>query len=255
MNESTSLSKALSLYSAYGWRGRIGLIAPSTNTSLEPEFYRMAPEGVGIHVSRVHQAGPQGDQASYQRMADGIATAAGLLATAEIDVIAFGCTSCSYYVPPAQLRAAMTQAVACPAVLTAEAVVEALRHLDVQRLGVIGPRTELVTSREVEFLAAEGFQIVSSRCLGLGATEEERRGIGRVPPDVVHRLAIAADTPDAQAIFVSCTQLPTVLVISRIEAELGKPVITSNQATLWRCLQLLGVRQPVPGFGKLFSKS
>src|SRR5579871_5829532 len=71
----SGLTKALSLYSAYGWRGRIGLIAPSTNTSLEPEFSRMAPDGVAVHVSRVHQQGVQGDLTSYRRMADGIATA------------------------------------------------------------------------------------------------------------------------------------------------------------------------------------
>ena len=251
--ERTGLSKALSLYSAYGWRGRIGLIAPSTNTSLEPEFYRMAPEGVSVHVSRVHQMGAQGDQSSYQRMADGIATASMLLATAEVDVVAFGCTSCTYYVPADEIRAMMTAKTARPSVVTAEAVVEALRYLNVRRVAAVGPRTELVTSREVEFLGKEGFEVVSSRYLGLGATEEERRGIGRVPPEVLYKLAVAADTPEAEAIFVSCTQLPTVSMIAKLEARLGKPVVTSNQATLWRCLQLIGVTEPIPGFGMLMN--
>jgi maleate cis-trans isomerase len=250
----SGLSKALSLYSAYGWRGRIGLIAPSTNTSLEPEFSRMAPDGVAVYVSRVHQAGAQGDQSSYRRMADGIATAATLLATAEIDVIAFGCTSCTYFVPPDEIRAMMAKHAGCPTVLTAEAVVAALRHLGIRRVAVVGPRTELVTRREVEFLGAEQFEVVSSCCLGLGATEEERRGIGRVPPQVLHRLAVTADRPEADAIFVSCTQFPTLAMIEPLEALLGKPVVTSNQATFWRCLQLIGLTQPVAGFGALLGK-
>jgi arylmalonate decarboxylase len=250
----SGLSKALSLYSAYGWRGRIGLIAPSTNTSLEPEFSRMAPDGVAVYVSRVHQAGRQGDLSSYRRMADGIAAAAKLLATAEVDVLAFGCTSCTYFVPPNEIRTAMAENANCPTVLTAEAVVAALRHLGVQRVAVIGPRTKLVTEREVEFLNAEKLEVVSYECLGLGATEEERRGIGRVPPQVLHRLAIAADRPEAQAMFVSCTQLPTLAMIEPLEAMLGKPVVTSNQATFWRCLQLLGFLQPIAGFGRLLNQ-
>lgn len=149
----------------------------------------------------------------------------------------------------------MTENAHCPAVLTAEAVTDALRYLNVQRAAVIGPRTELVTSREVEFLATAGFEVVSSHCLGLGATEEERRGIGRVPPEALFRLASAADHTEAQAIFVSCTQLPTISMISKLEAQFGKPVITSNQATFWRCLQLIGFKQPVPGFGTLLQKT
>jgi len=249
----TSLSKALSFYSAYGWRSRVGLIAPSTNTSLEPEFNRMAPEGVSVHVSRVHQAGAQGEQSSYQRMADGIATASSLLATAEVDVIAFGCTSCTYYVPAEEIHATMAREARCPTVVTAEAVTKALRHLKIERVAAVGPRTEMVTKREIEFLQTEGFDVVSTRCLGLGATEEERRGIGRVPPEVLYRLAISADRPDAQALFVSCTQFPTIEMIAELESHLGKPVVTSNQATFWRCMQLTGYRKPIDGFGKLLS--
>lgn len=251
-DERTGLSKALSRYSAYGWRGRVGLISPSTNTTLEPEFWRMAPEGISIHVARVHQAGRQGDPASYRRMADGIANASMLLATAEVDVVAFGCTSCTYFVPPAEIHATMASQLACPGVLTAEAVVEALRAIDVSRVALVGPRTELVMRKEVEFLAANGFDAVSLGFLGLGATEEERRYIGRVPPEALYRLVMDADRAEAQAVFVSCTQMPTLAMIDRLEAELGKPVITSNQATFWNCLREIGFRAPIAGCGELF---
>ncbi len=70
--ERTGLAKALSLFSTYGWRGRIGLVSPSTNTTLEPEFWRLAPEGISVHVARVYQAGPQ-EPSTYRRMADDIA--------------------------------------------------------------------------------------------------------------------------------------------------------------------------------------
>jgi arylmalonate decarboxylase len=252
-SERTGLSKALSLYSAYGWRGRIGLIAPSTNTTLEPEFSRMAPEGVAVYVSRVHQAGPQGLASSYQRMADGIATAAALLATSEVDVIAFGCTSCTYFVSPEKARDSMRENAGCPPILTADAVADAMRAMDCKRIAVIGPRTEMVTRREVEFLRDAGFEVAASRCLGLGATEEERRSIGRVPPETVYRLALSIDSSDVDAIFISCTQLPTLNVIALLERALKKPIVTSNQATMWRCLREVHFSEPIHGFGRLLS--
>ena len=252
-DERSGLAKALSLYSAYGWLGRIGLISPSTNTTLEPEFFRLAPDGLAVHVARVYQAGPQ-EPASYRRMADDIATAATHLATAEIDVIAFGCTSCTYFIPAAEVKKTMGEIAGCPAILAAEAVVDSLRALGVRRVALAGPRTEFVTRREVEFLEGNGLEVVAWRCLGLGADEEERRSIGRVPAEVVHRLALAVDRPAAEAVFISCTQLPTLKMIAPLEALLGKPVVTSNQATFWRCLRALGLPMSVPGYGRLLAE-
>jgi maleate cis-trans isomerase len=248
----SGLGKALSLYSAYGWRGRIGLIAPSTNTTLEPEFARMAPNGVAIHTSRVYQAGGQ-EPSTYRRMADDIAVATRLLETAEVDVITFGCTSCTYFVPPDEIRTTITDIAKCPAVLTAEAVVAALEALDVRRVSLIGPRTRFVTEREEAYLREAGFDVVETRCLGLGIDEEERRAIGRVPPQALHRLAQAADRPETEALFVSCTQLPTIDMIEPLERVLGKPVITSNQAVFWRCLRLIGVNEAIGGLGTLLA--
>ena len=193
-SEPSSLAKALSLYSTYSWRGRVGLIAPSTNTTLEPEFARMTPDGLGIFVSRVYQAGRQ-EQSSYQRMADDIETASKLLATAECDVIAFGCTSCTYFVPPDAVKTTMERSAGCPPILTAEAVVDALRAMKLRRIALVGPRTEYVTAREVQFLLDEGFEVPASRCLGLRqhrrrtARHWSRAAGGCVPPRLVRRPA------------------------------------------------------------------
>jgi maleate isomerase len=252
--EASGLSKALSLYSAYSWRGRIGLIVPSTNTTLEPEFARMAPEGVGVYASRVYQVGPQ-EPSSYHRMAEDIETAAAMLATSEIDVIAFGCTSCTYFVSPDVVKATMQKAARCTAILTADAVVDALRVLKVKSIGVVGPRTKMVTDREVKFLQDAGFQVAAVKSLGLGTNEEERRSIGRVPPQVVYSLASSIARPEIEAFFVSCTQLATLNMIATLEQSLGKPVITSNQALMWRSLRMLNFREPIAGFGRLLSEN
>lgn len=243
-------SKALGLYSPYGWRGRIGLICPSTNTSIEPEFHMLAPDGIAIHVARAFQDGPQ-EPALYRQIAANVEGASRDLASAKIDVIAFGCTSCTYFMPEEEIREPMTRMTGVPAVLTADAVVEALRAVGARRVALATPRTDFVNHRETEWLGEQGFEVVSMQGLQMGETAEERANIGRVPPEVAYRLGAAVDRKEADAVFISCTNLPSLTIIERLEKELGKPVITSNQATFWQCLRAMGSRIKIAGYGKL----
>lgn len=246
-------TKALSLYSPYGWRGKIGLICPSTNTSIEPEFQMMAPDGVALHVARAFQDGPQ-EPALYRQIAENVELASRDLGSARVDVIAFGCTSCTYFVPAEEIRGTMTRMSGVPAVLTADAVVEALKAVGARRIALATPRTDFVNRRETEWLAEHGFEVVSVKGLQLGETAMERANIGRVPPEVAFRLGAAVDRPEADAVFISCTNLPSLPVIARLEQELGKPVITSNQATFWRCLRMMGSNATISGFGRVLEE-
>jgi arylmalonate decarboxylase len=90
--------------------------------------------------------------------------------------------------------------------------------------------------------------------LGLGATEGERFAIRKVPPEAVYRMARSVDRPEADAIFISCTSLATLRLIPAIEAELGKPVVTSNQATFWNVLRVLNLRGAIPNAGRLLGE-
>ena len=116
-------AKALALHTPYGWGGQIGLICPSTNTSIEPEFHMLAPEGIVVHVARAFQDGPQ-EPALYRQIAENVGTASRDLGSARVDIIAFGCTSCTYFVPADEIRQTMTRMSGAPA-----AVPHAERHL------------------------------------------------------------------------------------------------------------------------------
>jgi len=238
------------MYSPYGWRGKIGLIVPSTNTVNEPEFWRLAPPGVSIHSDRVLLLG-NATQESYNAMADALGAAAQRLATAEVDVVAYGCTSGSIVCPMPELLEQMGNHTKTPAVATAGAVVAALKALGVKKVAVGTPYVTFVNDAEKLFLEEYGFEVTSIHGLQLGETQEERRGIGRVPPEQVYRLARLVDRPEAEAIFISCTNLATIDVIHQIEADLGKPVVISNQACFWACLRLMGLPDRVEGYGKL----
>lgn len=242
--------QALQLSRPYGWRAKIGLITPSSNNVNEPEFYRLAPDGVTIHTSRVLLTGEM-DEASYHRMAAELARAAKELATAEVDIVAYGCTAGSVIVPLSELTDSMSKQTGTPALVTAGAVVSALRSLGVRRVAMGTPYVDFVNRREVEFLHEHGFEVTRYRGLELGHDQQARRCIGHVAPQAVYRMAIELDSSEAEAIFISCANLATLDVIEAIEQALGKPVVTSNTACFWACLRTLRINTGIAGYGRL----
>jgi maleate isomerase len=118
--------------------------------------------------------------------------------------------------------------------------VEALSALAIRRIAVVTPYDASTTTRLVEFLDEAGFGTTSCSFLGL------KGDIFRVSPVTVYRLVRAADCEDAEAIFISCTNLRTREVISTLEHELGKVVLSANQVTIWAALKAAGVKVEVP---------
>ncbi len=240
-----------SMCSPYGWRARVGLIVPSTNTVNEPEFWMMAGTGVTIHASRLLVGGPS-DRAAFERMDEGIDLAVRQLDTAEVDIVAYGCTTGSILSDSDAMVDRISAGTRAPVVTTAQAIVEALKALNVRQVAVGTPYNEFLNRSEHAFLEHHGFEVQSLHALQLPEHEERRRVIGRISSEAVYRLARAADRPSAQAILLSCTNLATLEVIERLESELGKPVVSSNQATFWACMRRLGLPVEDKRYGRLF---
>jgi len=234
----------------YGWRARIGLIVPSSNTTMEPEFWRMAPEGVSVHTSRVRlsEVTPE----ALRLMASEAARAAEELATADVNVIVYGCTSGSLLEGvewEERLRREIRERAGVEAITTAQAVVEALRALGVRRVAVATPYIDEINSRERSFLERSGFSVVRIRGLGIVRNTD----IGRQPPWVAYRLAkeVAREAGrSADGVFISCTNFRTIEVIELLEAELQLPVVSSNTASMWLALRTLGIRDRL-SYGRL----
>jgi maleate isomerase/arylmalonate decarboxylase len=240
----------LAPYSVYGWRAKIGLIVPPTNTVNEGEWQRVMPEGVTFHVTRMPLHAGHDDAKLYADLDRAVDD----LAAANVDVIAYGCTAGSMVAPLTRLTDHMTQRAGRPGVATAPALVQALQELRVRRVAMATPYHAALNAHEVQFLAQNQITVVAEKGLGFGANgPAEYRYIARVPPELVYRHARAVDRDDAEAILISCTDFATLTVTERLEQELGKPVITSNQATLWAALRAAGLRDRIAGWGRLLS--
>jgi len=237
----------------FGQRKRIGLLVPAVNRTMEDDFSGWMPQSVALNTMRMYY--PPTDPATMaeklQIMDDHVGESARVLARARPDVIAFGCTSGSFLHGLGwdqkiieQVREASG---GIPTVATARCVVDALNELGVKKIAAASPYPPEINERLKKFLADAGFEVVSF-------DYEDGRKVGDVDlfdPEVVFELGKRVDRPEADAIFISCTNFRAAAIIERLEAEVGKPVVTSNQATFWACLRELGINEPVPGAGKL----
>lgn len=224
---------------------RVGLLLPSSNTTMEPELYRMAPRGVTVHTARMLLRAVTVE--GLEEMAGEAEGAARLLKTAGVDLLAYGCTSGSLIGGvewERSLRRRIEGAAEVQAVTTAGAVVEGLRALGAERVSVFTPYVDAVNALERGFLEAHGFRVDAVR--GLGLTDNQ--AIGRVPGPRLE--ALIAPAPGSDAVFVSCTNLPVVHLIEGLEKRHRMPFVTSNQATMWAALRLLG-EGGVQGHGAL----
>jgi maleate isomerase len=184
-------------------------------------------------------------------MENQIVREASKLADAKVDVIAFGCTSGSLLRGlghDEEIVSKIEEATNMPAVATAGAVVNALKALNLSKISVATPYTEEINSLERKFLEQNGFTIVKIEGLGIIDNLE----IGRQEPETVSRMAELVDTRQSEGIFLSCTNLPTVEVIASLEKKLGKPVVSSNTATMWSMLKRVDFKHKVKGYGSLF---
>ena len=230
-------------------RKRIGLIVPSSNTSVETDFQRAAPPDVFIHSARMWITEAYID--AIEKMNEEAETCAKYLASAGVDVIAYGCTSGSFLGGPGfdkKLLQRLTEAAGgIPAVATSAAALEALRLLGIHKLSVTSPYPDPVNEKLRAFFGGSGFEILSLNGQRLIANSD----IGAQTPDTIREFTKENLVPEAEGMFLSCTNWRAMEAVDRLEKETGKPAVTANQATVWAAFRAVGVTEPIKGYGRL----
>jgi maleate isomerase len=232
-----------------GWRGRIGLITVASGSATEYEFNRYAPEGIAVLTTRV----PLRDMSpeALIEMAHHVEEAAALLSGAEVDIIAFACTAGSLVKGAGydqEIIERLQNRTGLPVTTTSTGVVEAFTALNVKKIVVTTPYKSAVNHAEKKFLEENGFTVLRLH----GVESPEPKFVPQIFPEEMYRLTKEAFQGDAEAIFISCTGLHVDTIIDLLEDDFQRPVITSNQATLWSALKKIGVNEQVQGMGKLF---
>jgi len=233
------------------WRARLGFILMSTDLAAESDFFAMAPEGVAVHITRLKTEDYTTNE-TLARHIDTMAEAASRLQPdARPDVISYSCTSGSIKIGEQRVMEEILKGAPHTQPMTlVTGVIDALHELGVKKLVVGTPYLDEINTVEAEFLISKGFEIINIQGLNIATGIE----MGRVTPEYWTKFACEIDHADADAIFLSCSGIRALDVVTEIEALTGKPVITSNQAQMWSCLRRAGIKDELSGFGEIFSK-
>ncbi|MEG0751167.1 MAG: hypothetical protein RR998_06185 [Oscillospiraceae bacterium] len=233
----------------YGYRERIGLILPSTNTVAEQEFFRMCPLGISTHVTRVKltATNPEGLKA----MADNAERAVDEMMSCLSDVIVYGCTSGSFLQGlewEDSFRRRLETLAERPVLTTAYSCRLALAAFGKKKIAIATPYIDSLNEAAFNYFSQSGYDIVSMRGLGI----EKATDIGKNPPHAIYNLGKSAVTKDAELLFISCTGVRTLEVVEQLESDLGIPVFSSNIANLWAAMRAHGISEKLTGCGSLF---
>lgn len=235
-------------------RAKIGVLVPFTNTNLEADLTLLRPAGVSLHYARL--GGYDIDEIPDSAQMAGLGSAdidepLRLLAGTRPDVILYGCTSATLthgVAFDAALASNISQRCQAHTVTAAGALVNALAALQVGKIAFASPYTADINEAALQFLQTSGFQIASVAEVN---DTLDNHGQASLTPDDVFALGCRADSAQAQALVLSCTDMRSVETIARLEQAIGKPVVTSNQAMIFQALQKLALDQRFSGYGRL----
>lgn len=234
------------------WAKKLGLINIASSTVMEREWSLMSDETFSFHVARISL--PEGASTSSalreMLMSTQLEETSVQLAGAEVDIICFGCTVGSLLGGSGwdqELIDRIERVSGIQATTTATEVVRAFQAVNANTLAVATPYLEDMNQLEKMFFESKGFKILTIKGLQL----ETDIGIGQQTPKDVASLVQEVYSPEADCIFISCTNFRSFEIIELLEQKFGVPVISSIQASLWGLLNRVGLTKVSNGVGTL----
>jgi maleate isomerase len=233
---------------------RIGLVVPPGNVAMERELQCYLAPGIAMNVNRLSRPTPAVTKESLLAMIASVDQAVRSLAMCypQPSIIIYGCTSGSFVSGPgkeADLAKRIADGVNIPAVTTSTAVLMGLKELSIRKVFLLTPYVEHVTQHEIDMLQHHGHTLGGVDSFNCSDT----RDIAKISTQqVAERMFQHTEAVQkCDGVLISCTQLLTMDKIDEMEQKLGKPVVTSNQCSLWAALKLIGAPAAANSPGKL----
>jgi maleate isomerase len=232
-----------------GARGMVGLIVPSNNSVVLPEFYSALPEGVTAYETRMRVEGDLTFEA-LRKMTGDAEAAAELLRQTGVDFICYCCMASTIVQGwdwERRLLARFADKAKKGIASANSALRDALVRLGAKRLALVTPYPESLNALLPGFFAADGFEVKTIA----GPQIQEVSAVRAVASDSIHRTARALASSEVDALCLLATDMETFAIIDALERDVGLPVLSSNQALLWASLRALAIDAPVEGVGRL----
>ena len=232
---------------------RVGLIALASDFMIERDFLNVIKDrDIDFFVNRIECYNPLTKE-NLIKMANKITEVTqDILPDQDIDCVVYGCTSgtiaAGYKSIEKKVKAAKPMA---DLTTPSSAAIKALKRLNIKKLYVFTPYSKVLNDEVLEYFKSEGFEITSNSYFDIEADYD----IGKVDPDYLFEVLSQVDLNGAEGLFVSCTALPALSIIDKLEKKLNITVLSSNQALIWDTLVKINKNESVNGFGKLFDNN
>ena len=231
---------------------RIGLIALASDFMIEKDFVNVIKDKkIDFFVNRIKCYNPLTSENLIKMSKDVTDVTSDILPDEKIDCVVYGCTSGTIAAGHDSIEKKIKLAKPEAKVTTpSNAAITALKKLNIKKISIFTPYPKKLNDEVVNFFQNEKFEITSNSYFDI----ESDIDIGKVDPDYLYEVLINMDHKNSDALFVSCTALPVLSIIDKLEKKLNKLVLSSNQALIWNTLEKIGKNESINGFGKLFLK-
>lgn len=240
----------------FGWRCNIGLLVPPDNVLVDREFELLSPEGVAVHPTRLHTREMAAGDMEVFSLSDSAVEVAEHFGLVGMDAVVHADNMTTFYHGPGHdedIAREISDSAGVPATTASTAMIAALHKLDAEDV-VVSPYDDEGNDRLRTFL--EGNDVNPLEISGLGIDAFEVEGgleIEEQTAQDTYERVVTTKRDDADAVLINATNLASVQAIDIMEADIGKPVVSVNLASMWHALSLAGVDPSVDGYGTLLS--
>jgi maleate isomerase len=231
-------------------KSKVGLIALATDFMIEKDFINVTKNlNIDLFVNRIHCYSPLTSK-NLIKMSNTVTEVTNdILPDEKLDCVVYGCTSGTIAAGYDSIKEKIELAKPNTKVTTpSTAAVNALKKMNVDKVAIFTPYSKKLNNEVTNYFKKKNFTITSNLYFDISIDSD----IAKIDPDYLYDVILNMDLKDAQAIFLSCTNLPALSIIDKLEKKLNKLVLSSNQVLIWDTLQNIGKKMSIHGFGKLF---
>ena len=230
---------------------RIGLITLGSDFRIEKDFNNIIyGRDIDLYVNRIHCYNPLTNETLAKMAEDITEVTKDILPDQKIDCVAYGCTSgtvaAGYDVIKEKIHLAKPEAKVTTPITSA---IKALKILDINKISIFTPYTKKINDSVVNYFKKEKIIINSLTYFDIDSDLD----IGKVDEDHLFEVLSKINLENSDALFVSCTALPVLSIIDKLEKKLNKVILSSNQTLIWDSLNQINYKEKIEGFGKLFN--
>ena len=233
-----------------GTKPKVGLIALATDFIIEKDFIDVTKDmDIDLFVNRIHTYFPLTSENLIKMSNTLTEVSKDILPDEKLDCVVYGCTSGTIAAGYDSIKKKIELAKPEAKVTTpSTAATNALKKMNVSKVAIFTPYSKKLNDEVVDYFKKENFIVTSNSYFDILNDAD----IAKIDPDYLYDVISKMNLGDAEAVFLSCTNLPALSILDKLEKKLNKIVLSSNQVLIWDTLKSIGKNNSIKGFGKLF---